>query len=226
MSQLLQTDDFPIFFRELWGEDRDAFPWQKEFARRICVGEWPKYVAAPTGSGKTACLDAAVFALALQAGLPAQERTAGRRIFFIVNRRVIVDEAFRRAGELCQKLIDAAPNSVVGRVATALRSLGGQSDGHPLTRTQLRGGIYRDRGWAGSLIQPMIICSTVDQAGSRLLFRGYGVSEQARPIHAALVAQDSVLIVDEAHISRPFIQTLEWVEKYRRHEPALLAGAT
>ena len=222
MSASLQADEFPIFFTELWGADRDAFPWQKEFARRICTGDWPKYVAAPTGSGKTACIDAVVFALAMQAKLPAHERTTGRRIFFIVNRRVIVDEAYLRAGELCQKLIDAlksAPGSVVGRVATALRSLSGQSEGHPLTRTQLRGGIYRDLSWAGSLLQPMIICSTVDQAGSRLLFRGYGVSDQARPMHAALVAQDSVLIVDEAHISRPFIETLGWVERYRRHEP-------
>lgn len=220
MSASLQSNDFPAFFTELWGADRDVFPWQQEFARRICTGDWPKYVAAPTGSGKTACIDTAVFALALQAALPAHERTAGRRIFFIVNRRVIVDEAYQRAGKLCQKLIDAAPASVAGRVAAALRSLSGQSQGHPLTRTQLRGGIYRDRSWAGSLLQPMIICSTVDQAGSRLLFRGYGVSDQARPIHAALVAQDSVLIVDEAHISRPFIETLGWVEKYRRHEPA------
>ncbi|MEO8350224.1 MAG: type I-U CRISPR-associated helicase/endonuclease Cas3 [Chthoniobacteraceae bacterium] len=220
MNSPLQPEDFSVFFRELWGENRDAFPWQKDFARRIGTGDWPKYVAAPTGSGKTACIDAAVFALAIQSQLPTQERTAGRRIFFIVNRRVIVDEAYERAGELCQKLIDASPETVVGRVAEALRSLTGESGGHPLTRTQLRGGIYRDRSWAGSLLQPMIICSTVDQAGSRLLFRGYGVSDQARPIHAALVAQDSVLIVDEAHISRPFTQTLDWVRSYRLHEPA------
>ena len=219
MNAALQADDFSAFFCELWGADRDAFPWQKEFARRICTGDWPRFVSAPTGSGKTACLDAAVFALALQASLPARERTVGRRIFFIVNRRVIVDEAYGRAGDLCQKLIDAPPDSITGRVAAALRLLTGQSKGHPLTRTQLRGGIYRDRSWVGSLLQPMIICSTVDQAGSRLLFRGYGVSDQARPIHAALVAQDSVLIVDEAHISRPFIETLGWVEKYRCHEP-------
>jgi CRISPR-associated endonuclease/helicase Cas3 len=216
----LTSDDFPEFFRELWGAECDPFPWQREFARRLCAGQVPDYVAVPTGSGKTACLDAAVFALAVQAALPMAQRTQGRRIFFIVNRRVIVDEAYDRAGELCKRLRDASPGSVAGRVAAALRGLSGESEAAPLTRAQLRGGIYRDRSWAGSLLQPMIICSTVDQAGSRLLFRGYGVSPQARPLHAALVAQDSLLIIDEAHISRPFIQTLEWVKRYRRHQPA------
>lgn len=214
----LSAADFPAFFRELWG--CDPFPWQREFARRICEGNAPSYVAVPTGSGKTACLDAAVFALAVQAALPVGERTQGRRIFFIVNRRVIVDEAFIRAGVLCKKLADASADSLIGRVATALRGLSGEGGALPLTRAQLRGGIYRDRSWAGSLLQPMIVCSTVDQAGSRLLFRGYGVSPQARPIHAALIAQDSLLIIDEAHISRPFIQTLEWVKRYRLHQPA------
>ncbi len=219
MSHILTPDDFPAFFHELW--KREAFPWQLEFARRVCAGEWPKYVAVPTGSGKTACLDGIAFALAVQAVTrPMQERTVGRRIFFIVNRRVIVDEAYERAGQLCQKLVHAQQGSVTSLVAAALRTLTGEKDAHPLTRAQLRGGIYRDRSWAGSLLQPMIVCSTVDQAGSRLLFRGYGVSEQARPIHAALLSQDSVLLVDEAHISRPFIETLEWVSKYRRHEPA------
>ena len=216
----LTSDDFSAFFRELWGSDCDPFPWQREFARRLCAGKVPDYVAVPTGSGKTACLDAAVFALAMQAALPMAERTQGRRIFFIVNRRVIVDEAYDRAGKLCKKLRDVASDSVAGRVAAALRKLSGEVEAAPLTRAQLRGGIYRDRSWAGSLLQPVIICSTVDQAGSRLLFRGYGVSPQARPIHAALVAQDSLLIIDEAHISRPFIQTLEWVKRYRLHQPA------
>jgi CRISPR-associated endonuclease/helicase Cas3 len=216
----LTAADFSAFFCELWGSDCDPFPWQHEFARRLCAGKLPDYVAVPTGSGKTACLDAAVFALAMQATLPMAERTQGRRIFFIVNRRVIVDEAYDRAGKLCKKLRDAASDSVAGWVAAALRQLSGEVEAAPLTRAQLRGGIYRDRSWAGSLLQPMIICSTVDQAGSRLLFRGYGVSPQARPIHAALVAQDSLLIIDEAHISRPFIQTLEWVKRYRLHQPA------
>ncbi|MEQ1853679.1 MAG: type I-U CRISPR-associated helicase/endonuclease Cas3, partial [Chthoniobacteraceae bacterium] len=216
----LVANEFAEFFRELWGADCEPFPWQQVFARRLCAGLAPDFVAVPTGSGKTACLDAAVFALAVQAASPAAERTQGRRIFFIVNRRVIVDEAFDRAGRLCKRLKTAPANSVSGRVGAALRGLAGQSGASPLTRVQLRGGIYRDRIWAGSLLQPMIVCSTVDQAGSRLLFRGYGVSPQARPIHAALVSQDSLLIIDEAHISRPFIQTLGWVKRYRLHQPS------
>jgi len=175
----LTADDFSAFFRELWGSDCDPFPWQREFARRLCSGKVPDYVAVPTGSGKTACLDAAVFALAMQATLPMAERTQGRRIFFIVNRRVIVDEAYDRAGKLCKKLRDAASDSVAGRVAAALRKLSGEVEAAPLTRAQLRGGIYRDRSWADSLLQPMIVCSTVDQAGSRLLFRGYRLHQPA-----------------------------------------------
>ena len=91
---------FDEFFRGLWGFD--PFPWQVNFAARMVAGEVPDFVSVPTGSGKTACVDAAVYALAAQAALPAEERTQGRRIFFIVNRRVIVDEVYQRAGDICK----------------------------------------------------------------------------------------------------------------------------
>src|SRR4051794_37454496 len=143
----LTAADFPVFFRELWGANREPFPWQREFARRLCAGQVPDYVAVPTGSGKTACLDAAVFALAVQAALPIAERTQGRRIFFIVNRRVIVDEAYIRAGEICRKLNEVSADSVAGRVAAGLRDLSGEADAPPLMRAQLRGGVYRDWSW-------------------------------------------------------------------------------
>lgn len=235
----LSPESFAEFFHALWGYD--PFPWQIDFAARLCAGLPPDYVTVPTGSGKTACLDAAVFALAVQASRSVAERTAGRRIFFIVNRRIIVDEAFERAKRNLAPAL-ANPDSYLAereskknetqkrlspselvmasgmlkRVAEALLSLGGDE---PLTCAELRGGIYRDRAWAKSILQPMILCSTVDQAGSRLLFRGFGVSDEARPIHAALVAQDSLLLIDEAHISQPFLQTLDWVKRYRLHQP-------
>jgi CRISPR-associated endonuclease/helicase Cas3 len=218
----LSPESFAEFFHALWGYD--PFPWQEDFATRLCAGLPPDYVTVPTGSGKTACLDAAVFAIAVQASRPVAERTAGRRIFFIVNRRIIVDEAFERAKKLSEKLSDsfktgADQNSPLAKVAAWLRHLAGGMSETPLTCAELRGGIYRDRAWAKSILQPMILCSTVDQAGSRLLFRGYGVSDEARPIHAALVAQDSLLLIDEAHISLPFLQTLDWVKRYRIHKP-------
>ena len=235
----IPPESFGEFFQALW--DYEPFPWQEEFARQLCAGLPSEYyVTVPTGSGKTACLDAAVFALAVQASRPVSERTVGRRIFFIVNRRIIVDEAFdrakrhlepaladpeiylarREAGKEPEKRKSqeelAKASRTLRQIADALMSLGGEK---ALACGELRGGIYRDRAWAKSILQPMILCSTVDQVGSRLLFRGYGVSDEARPIHAALVSQDSLLLVDEAHISQPFLQTLGWVKRYRIHQP-------
>jgi len=220
MNQL-NASDFPEFFQAMWGYP--PFPWQTRLAEQVCRGVWPSYLDLPTGSGKTVCIDIAVFALAVQAALRPEQRTVGRRIFFVVNRRVIVDEAHRRSTEMAEKLrsaMTAESDGILNRVARALSSLSGSLENQhaspPLDSVQLRGGIYRDNRWARSLTQPTVIASTVDQVGSRLLFRGYGVSPCASPIHAVLVAQDSLLLLDEAHISRPFAQTLGWVKRYRQ----------
>jgi len=209
----LRADRFSEFFREIWG--RPAYPWQQKLAEKVCAGSWPHVMDLPTGSGKTACLDVAVFALAIQADLPAAKRTVGRRVFFVVNRRVIVDEAYGRAKEIAEKLLSAPRGSVTRNVADGLRKLSGDDDAPPLDVAVLRGGIYRDNRWARSVTQPTIITSTIDQIGSRMLFRGFGVSEGARPLHAALVTNDSLLLLDEAHISQPFAQALDAVKRYR-----------
>ena len=44
-----------------------------------------------------------------------------------------------------------------------------------------------------------------------MLFRGYQVGESSRPVHAGLIGNDSLMIVDEAHLSGAFLDTLEAV---------------
>ena len=212
------VEDFSPYFRELYGHD--PYPWQRRLAEQVVTGSWPGAVDLPTGSGKTACIDVAVFSLACQASLPASERAAARRLFFCVNRRVIVDEAYRRAHHIATSLWHAERESgggVLTKVAAALRVAAGtdrDASTPPLDALELRGGIFRDNRWARSIRQPTVICTTLDQLGSRLLFRGYGVSAGAAPIQAALIAYDSVILLDEAHISRPFLQTLQQVQGY------------
>lgn len=214
----ITSDRFEEYFSALHGHG--PYPWQRRLAERAVAGDWPAAIDLPTGSGKTACLDVTVFALACQATRPASERSAARRIFFCVNRRVIVDEAYTRARRIAATIWKAERegDGILAEVAAALRQIGGTAgrvdDIPPLDALELRGGIYRDNRWARSLTQPTIVCTTLDQLGSRLLFRGYGVSNGAAPIHAALVAYDSLILLDEAHISEPFRQTLTAVRGY------------
>jgi CRISPR-associated endonuclease/helicase Cas3 len=209
----IPPEEFEGYFEALNGVR--PFPWQRRLASQLLGGaDWPSTIALPTATGKTAVLDIAVFCLAAQAEEEAK-RTTGRRIFYVVDRRVIVDEAYERARRIADKLLDAQQKDgggILSKVAKRLMKYGGES---PLEAVRLRGAMYRDEGWADSPVQPLICVSTVDQVGSRLLFRGYGLSAGARPIHAALVANDSLVILDEAHISAPFSETAQAVERYR-----------
>ncbi len=219
---------FADFFWALW--EREPFAWQVALADRVLAAGaeattgnvdgsddkagWPEAIALPTAAGKTACMDIAVYALAAQADRldDCQPLTAPRRIFFVVDCRVIVDEAFERARALALRLAQAK-NGILKTVADRLRKL---SDCDlPLAAHQLRGGTLRSEAWARSPVQPMIVASTVDQVGSRLLFRGYGPGSGMRPVHASLVGNDSLILLDEAHCAQPFLETLLAVRHYR-----------
>lgn len=213
---------FSEYFRSLWGHP--PFAWQSALAKRVlenAAHPWPEAIQLPTASGKTACLDIAVFALAAQADLlePGRMLAAPRRIFFVVDRRVIVDEAYDRARKLADKL-KAAPSGIVKEVADRLRKLAGGDT--PMAVFQLRGGMYRSNAWARSPIQPTIVASTVDQFGSRLLFRAYGPGPGTWPIHAGLAGNDALVLLDEAHCARPFLESLRAIDKYRRWGDGML----
>ena len=222
--------DFAQFFRALWGNP--PFAWQQELADRVSgdadkLAEWPEAIALPTASGKTACVDIAVFALAGQASRMNRGEiiTAPRRIFFVVDRRVIVDQAYERARVIAKKLHEAE-DGVLKIVADSLRQIAfGATCGYecetPLRAYALRGGMFRSEAWARDPLQPTIVASTVDQIGSRLLFRAYGRGSGAWPVYAALIANDSLVLLDEAHCAQPFLQTLQAVGRFREwaHTP-------
>ncbi len=228
----LGFSDFPAYFQALW--DKPPFAWQQALAERVIQGHpapifegvesnstWPQAIALPTAAGKTACLDIAVFALALQAQnmVRGEPVTAPRRIFFVVDRRAIVDEAYERARCLAERLT-LAQDGILLNVANNLRLIArGETDGFasetPLAVFALRGGMYRSEAWARSPLQPTIVASTVDQLGSRLLFRAYGRGPGMWPIYAALAANDSLILLDEAHCAQPMLQTLQAVSRYR-----------
>ena len=204
----LHPDDFAGFFRAIHG--CDPFPWQQALVVRLAErSEWPDVLDLPTGSGKTAALDAAVFHLALRADAP---RLPALRIALVVDRRLVVDDTFAHAQKIANALCGALranrdANDVLKEVACRLHQLAGEN-APPLIARRLRGGAPLEHDWARTPTQPTILCSTVDQIGSRLLFRGYGVSDRMKPVHAGLLGTNSLILLDEAHLSEPFRQTL------------------
>jgi CRISPR-associated endonuclease/helicase Cas3 len=204
----LRAEQFSDFFLALHG--RDPFPWQEALAARVCAtGTWPEVIDLPTASGKTACIDVALFALAVR------EKDAPRRIFFVVDRRVVVDEAYRRVCDIRKQLREAG-QGVLHEVAQTFRAMARVGDDdEPLLVTEMRGGAFRDESWINNPLQPTVVTSTVDQVGSRLLFRGYGVSQNRWPLDAGLIGNDALILLDEAHCSRGFAQTLQRVRQYR-----------
>lgn len=206
----LSVDDFDAFHQAVHG--RPPFDWQSRLLRQITERRaWPSALDLPTGSGKTTCLDIALFALALDAG--AQTPWCPRRIAMVVDRRVVVDQVAERGRKLLNALMTSTTQEVV-ETARRLRSLSREAE-EPLAVYTLRGGVPKDDTWARTPDQPLILASTVDQVGSRLLIQGYGVSSGMRPVHAGLVANDTLLLLDEVHLSQPFKETLEQIAALR-----------
>lgn len=235
----LSVGDFETFHQAVHGHA--PFEWQSRLLREIVAKQrWPRVLDLPTGSGKTTCIEIALFALALDAPRSPTERWCPRRIAMVVDRRVVVDQAAERGRKLLhavdvamryrpgdplpelpsnggKRALTSTELDVLRGVAGALASLSdaGSSGASPFAVFTLRGGIPKDDGWAHTPDQPLVIASTVDQIGSRLLVRGYGVSPGMRPVHAGLAGNDMLILLDEVHLSQPFRQTLEGLENLR-----------
>lgn len=195
-------EQFATFFEEVHGWE--PFPWQRSLLRRVLAQGWPALIDVPTGLGKTAVLDIAVFVSAMRS------QHGRHRVFLVVDRRLIVDQAHEHATRLQRALDDAPVGTICHAVRRRLAADG--DDGPPLDVTRMRGGVNWSWLWLERPDRHALVTGTVDQIGSRLLFRGYGVGELLRPIDAALVGTDSLIIVDEAHLSDPFLSTLRDIQ--------------
>ena len=169
------------------------FPWQSRAAMTLLAENDSFSVNLPTASGKTALIDAGIYAAA-QNGI--------KRIVFIINRRVVVDEAFSRAEKI------ASAMAVKPELIEFAAKIG------PIKVVRLRGGVYGDDDWVLYPDRLTVLISTIDQVGSRLLHRGYGVSPRMAPMHAGFVGNDALFIIDEAHISVPFVETIQACRQY------------
>jgi CRISPR-associated endonuclease/helicase Cas3 len=207
---ILDPTAFGAWMRAVHGHD--PFPWQTRLLVELLARGFPKTLRLPTASGKTTALDVAIFALAVELAEKREPRRMPLRIAYVVDRRIVVDGTFERARRI-RDALRTSSDPIVRAVAEALQGLGGEE---PLYVALLRGGIYREDRWARQPNQPAIVCSTVDQVGSRLLHRGYGLSPETWPIHAGLLGNDTLIILDEAHCSAPFSQTLEFIARFRR----------
>lgn len=201
-----EMPSFAEFFRACWGNE--PFPWQVELAERVATTGWPSLLDVPTGLGKTAALDVFVWHLASQAELEPTKRTAPTRAAFVIDRRLVVDSAFRRLRELT-RILDSSSEDAAVAVAQRLRSIGGTP--FPLLVQRMRGGITWQAQWVRQPDQPAIVCGTVDQIGSRLLSRGYGSSASRMPIDAGLLGTDCLLLIDEAHLSSALATTVRGI---------------
>jgi len=182
-------------------------PWQHQLLSRIDAGCWPTTLVLPWD--KAALLEIAVFALACQADRSPAERQMPRRICWLSDRYPSLDTIGAHAQRLAAAL--ATGTGVVAAVAEALLRYGGEQ---PLQVVTLGAGLYGHDTAIEQPQQPVIVLSTIAQAGSRLLFRGYGLAPSQWPVQAGLLSNDALWLVDSSS-PQPLSETLAAVAKYR-----------
>lgn len=188
-------------FTELFIEatGNKPFPWQHSLFKKFAVGDYPSAANIPTGLGKTSVVVIWLIALALH------PKKTPRRLIYVVNRRTVVDQTTAEVEKIRKALIIKPKLKKIADKLLELCALPLPSpDSPPLAISTLRGQYADNREWSTDPSRPAVIIGTVDMIGSGLLFSRYTVGFKLRPHHAAFLAQDVLLVHDEAHLEPAF----------------------
>lgn len=178
------SSDFRTLNRVGAKDGPEPLKWQVRLFERFYARDVPKVCDLPTGMGKTSVIHLWVLALWYQ--IRETRPRLPTRLVYVVDRRTVVDQATDIAERIQRNLPELGLPKLWLSVST------------------LRGQFADNREWAADPSRPAIIVGTVDMIGSRLLFNGYRSSYKLRPLDAGLLGQDTLLILDEAHLSAPF----------------------
>ena len=187
---------FDGLFEQLTGNL--PFPWQRKLHRLFVTGDFRAVCDIPTGLGKTSVIYLWLLARAVN---PTK---VPLRLVYVVNRRTVVDQASDEARRLRDKL----ESSLLGELRVSVSTL--------------RGELADSGDWWKDPSRPAVVIGTIDLIGSALLFSSYRAGMKHRPFHAGLLGQDTLLIHDEAHLSKPFQELLTAIEAQQGREKATL----
>ena len=187
----VKPENFESAFAQLTGNQ--PLRWQRRLFDEWISNVVKEIIDLPTGLGKTMVMPIWLLARKIN-------QTLGHRLIYVVDRRTVVDQATSLAESL---------------VARSCCKFINDEYCDPPTISTLRGQFADNREWTHDPSRAAIIIGTVDMIGSRLLFSGYRSSYKQRPLDAGLLGQDSLLILDEAHLSAPFEKLIDGIGRFQ-----------
>ena len=190
--------NFEELFKKL--TDNEPYPWQNDLYEKFLHGDIPNILDIPTGLGKTSVMAIWLLAFAKQLN-SKQHGKIPTRLVYVVDRRVIVDQASEEAETIRSKL--EKNSEIFGELVCRLN----------INKLRGGGGMADDREWLKHPNNPTITIGTIDMIGSRLLFSGYGLGNKIKPFYAGLIGQDSLIVLDETHLSPAMESLLNDVKK-------------
>jgi CRISPR-associated endonuclease/helicase Cas3 len=209
--------------------ENSPFAWQIRLYEKFLTNQIPSACDIPTGLGKTSVIVIWLLALTTKLLENPQENNIPRRLVYVVDRRVIVDQATDEAQKiLCRlKELKDSEDEDLRKIFSVLQKssflVESQNDvtsserenANVIALSTLRGEYADNREWCLDPSRPAIIVGTIDMIGSRLLFSAYGgVGESYKALQAGLLGQDTLVVIDEAHLSPAFMQTLRAIHPF------------